>query len=79
MPDRILFRGVRLVDPASEHDSVTDVMVEDEMIAALGEALDAPAGTTSQSPAFSARVRTSMTTATVSVTGSVFGIAQIAV
>ena len=45
MPDRILFRGVRLVDPASEHDGVTDVMVEDETIAVVGEGLDAPAGT----------------------------------
>ena len=45
MPDRILFRGVRLVDPASEHDGVTDVMVEDETISAVGAGLDAPART----------------------------------
>src|SRR5262249_16828880 len=41
VPDRILFRGVRLVDPASEHDGVTDVLVEDETIAAVGTDLDA--------------------------------------
>ncbi len=41
MPDRILFRGVRLVDPASEHDGVTDVLIEDETISAVGPGLDA--------------------------------------
>jgi dihydroorotase len=33
---RILFRGVRLVDPARDHDEVTDVLIEDETIAAVG-------------------------------------------
>lgn len=37
MPSRVLFRGVRLVDPATGHDGVTDVLVEDESIAALGK------------------------------------------
>ena len=32
MPERYLFTGVRLVDPASEHDGVTDVLVVDEQI-----------------------------------------------
>ena len=41
MPDRVLFRGVRLVDPASEHDGVTDVLVEDETISAVGTGLAA--------------------------------------
>jgi dihydroorotase len=36
LPDRVLFRGVRLVDPASGHDGVTDVLLEDEEIAAVG-------------------------------------------
>jgi dihydroorotase len=35
LPSRVLFRGVRLVDPASGHDGVTDVLVEDEEVAAL--------------------------------------------
>src|SRR5712692_272675 len=39
----------------------------------------APAGSTSHSPALSARFRTSMTTAALSATGSVFGIAHTAV
>lgn len=42
MPSRVLFRSVRLVDPAAGHDGVTDVLVEDESIAALGK--DANAG-----------------------------------
>jgi dihydroorotase len=36
VPSRVLFRGVRLVDPASGHDGVTDVLVEDETISAVG-------------------------------------------
>lgn len=36
MPERVLFRGVRLVDPASAHDAVTDVLVEDELVEAVG-------------------------------------------
>jgi dihydroorotase len=32
VPERYLFTGVRLVDPASEHDGVTDVLVVDEQI-----------------------------------------------
>jgi dihydroorotase len=36
LPSRVLFRGVRLVDPASGHDGVTDVLVEDEEVAAVG-------------------------------------------
>jgi dihydroorotase len=36
MPIRHLFRGVRLVDPASGHDAVTDVLVEDELVAEVG-------------------------------------------
>lgn len=42
MPSRVLFRGVRLVDPAAGHDGVTDVLVQDETISALGR--DANAG-----------------------------------
>lgn len=37
MPSRVLFRGARLVDPLAGHDGVTDVLVEDETIAALGK------------------------------------------
>jgi dihydroorotase len=36
LPSRILFRGARLVDPASGHDGVTDVLVEDEEVTAVG-------------------------------------------
>jgi dihydroorotase len=36
MPRRTIFRGVRLVDPASGHDAVTDVLIEDEVVAAVG-------------------------------------------
>jgi dihydroorotase len=39
---RILFRGVRLVDPASGHDGLTDVLVDDELVADVGPGLDAP-------------------------------------
>jgi dihydroorotase len=35
VPDALLFRGVRLVDPASDHDAVTDVLIEDEAIASV--------------------------------------------
>jgi dihydroorotase len=35
---RILLQGGRLVDPASEHDAVTDVLIEDETIEAVGDA-----------------------------------------
>jgi dihydroorotase len=38
LPSRVLFRGVRLVDPASGHDGVTDVLVEDEEVTAVGPA-----------------------------------------
>ena len=36
MPERILFRRVRLVDPASANDAVTDVLVEDEAVSGIG-------------------------------------------
>jgi dihydroorotase len=42
VPSRVLFRGVRLVDPAAGHDGVTDVLMEDETISAVGK--DANAG-----------------------------------
>jgi dihydroorotase len=41
MPKRTLFRGVRVVDPASETDAVMDVLVEDEQVAELGPGLTA--------------------------------------
>ncbi|HEY1332327.1 MAG TPA: dihydroorotase [Actinomycetota bacterium] len=41
MPDGVLFRAVRLVDPASGHDGVTDVLVRDETIADVGSGLAA--------------------------------------
>jgi dihydroorotase len=37
---RFLFRGARLVDPASGHDAVTDVLIEDETVEAIGDDLD---------------------------------------
>ncbi|HEV8683510.1 MAG TPA: dihydroorotase [Actinomycetota bacterium] len=37
----ILFRGARLVDPASGHDGPADVLVEDEVVAEIGDRLDA--------------------------------------
>ena len=45
MPDRFLFRGIRLVDPAAGQDGVTDVLVDDEVIAQVGPALVASPGT----------------------------------
>ena len=39
MPERFLFRGVRLVDPAGGQDLTTDVMVEDELVADVGPGL----------------------------------------
>jgi dihydroorotase len=41
MPKRTLYRGVRVVDPASETDAVMDVLVEDEQVAELGPGLTA--------------------------------------
>ena len=35
---RILLRGGRVVDPVSEHDEVTDIVIEDETIEAIGDA-----------------------------------------
>ncbi len=43
MSERTLFRGARVVDPASGRDAVTDVLVEEGSVAALGE--DARAAT----------------------------------
>ncbi len=40
MPERTLFRGVRLVDPAGGQDAVTDVLIEDEQVQAVGPGLD---------------------------------------
>jgi dihydroorotase len=37
---KILFRGARLVDPASGHDGVADVMLEDSLIAAVDTGLE---------------------------------------
>jgi dihydroorotase len=37
MPSRVLFRSVRLVDPAAGHDGITDVLVEDETVSAVGK------------------------------------------
>jgi dihydroorotase len=37
----ILFRGARLVDPASGHDGPADVLVEDDAVAEVGDRLDA--------------------------------------
>lgn len=36
---KVLFRGARLVDPASGHDGVTDVLVEDSLVAEVGAGL----------------------------------------
>ena len=41
MPDRFLFRGIRLVDPAADHDAVVDVVIEDESVAQVGADLAA--------------------------------------
>jgi dihydroorotase len=37
----VLFRGARLVDPASGHDAPADVLVEEDTVAEVGERLDA--------------------------------------
>lgn len=41
MPSRVLFKGARLVDPASGHDAVADVLIEDEQVAEVGSGLSA--------------------------------------
>ncbi|MGQ0668379.1 MAG: dihydroorotase [Actinomycetota bacterium] len=43
MPERTLFSGARLVDPASGRDEVADVLVEGGVVAALGESARAAA------------------------------------
>src|SRR6059036_1654067 len=45
LADQVLFRGVRLVDPAGDHDGVTDVLIEDGSVAALGRGTTAASGT----------------------------------
>jgi dihydroorotase len=44
MPIRTLFRGIRLVDPAADFEGITDVLVEDELVADVGAGLSAPTG-----------------------------------
>ncbi|HJV04589.1 MAG TPA: dihydroorotase, partial [Actinomycetota bacterium] len=39
---RTLLRGARVVDPAAGRDERADVLVEDSLIAEVGEALSAP-------------------------------------
>jgi dihydroorotase len=39
MPSRILFKGARLVDPASGHDGPSDVVIEDEEVLEVGQGL----------------------------------------
>jgi dihydroorotase len=41
MAERTLLRGARLVDPASDRDEVTDVLVEDARVSALGASASA--------------------------------------
>ncbi|MGZ8630725.1 MAG: dihydroorotase [Actinomycetota bacterium] len=41
MPEPVLFRGARVVDPATGHDATADVFVADGRIEALGARLDA--------------------------------------
>jgi dihydroorotase len=36
VPSRVLFRGVRLVDPAAGHDEIADVLIEDETVSMVG-------------------------------------------
>ena len=42
---KVLFRGVRLVDPASGHDGITDVLIEDESIAVVEPGIGANGAT----------------------------------
>jgi dihydroorotase len=44
VPRRTLFRGARVVDPASGQDAECDVLVQDDAILEVGSALDASAG-----------------------------------
>jgi dihydroorotase len=46
VPDRVLFRGARLVDPRSGHDGITDVLVEDEDVSEVGQGLAGGRATT---------------------------------
>ncbi|CAN5744460.1 dihydroorotase [soil metagenome] len=40
MPEAVLFRGVRVIDPVSDHDADADVLVVDERIEAIGPGLE---------------------------------------
>jgi dihydroorotase len=44
VPRRTLFRGARVVDPASGQDGESDVLVEDETVLEVGAGVDASAG-----------------------------------
>jgi dihydroorotase len=44
LPASLLIRGARLVDPSERLDAHLDVLVRDGLIAAIGEALEAPEG-----------------------------------
>src|SRR5262245_5768004 len=41
MAERLLFRGARVVDPASSSDGVADVLIADGVVAEVGSDLDA--------------------------------------
>lgn len=45
MPERVLFRGVRLIDPAAGRDEIADVRIEDESIAEIGTGLSSSGAT----------------------------------
>jgi dihydroorotase len=45
LPERVLFRGVRLVDPAAGRDEIADVRIEDESIAKIGTGLSSSGAT----------------------------------
>jgi dihydroorotase len=45
VPSRFLFKDVRLVDPATGHDAVTDVLIEDEIVESIGAGLSASKAT----------------------------------
>ncbi|MEX0650413.1 MAG: amidohydrolase family protein, partial [Actinomycetota bacterium] len=40
MPEAVLFRGARVIDPATAHDAVADVLVADDRVEAVGRGLD---------------------------------------
>ena len=40
MPEAVLFRGARVIDPSTRYDAVADVLVAGDRVEAIGQGLD---------------------------------------